>query len=320
MTTTVHPSTYKSPWWYLPAGVSAPGKPVGGWYKGGGADITALAASSKANIKGHTTYLSLAQFGPGQKGVQTRAWEDAFARAGGLLNVVVELKQYGAAAPSVVPAPNGVMTFQTGQKYWSWTQVLAGDLDPLLALMAASLAACPYFLNVQICSERDTDHQKGGTAGGQSFTWAQLDKLGVDGVGYILSFLRQGGVRNCSFSAGIGGWDQASFTRSFVPEVDVIQFNAYNHGAWTAADKVLGKAYGWAEAWYPTDLPMFVAEWGCQPDSGTNKQADWIKSVPAVLGDFPRIEFMSYFDSGWGTLNASGPAALAACYGGGVFL
>lgn len=296
------------------------GKAIGGYYLGGGKDIRPDAAGHKIPLRGHTTYVSIAQ-GPGA--FPRTAWIDGFSRGGGRGNYVMELKVYGAATPKSVPVPDGVMAAKPTDRYYSWLQLLAGDLDPLLDQIADKVASLPYPLHIQVCSERDTDHQKGGTIGGRQFTWQQLDALSIAGVQRLITRFRDRGCDNVTFSAGIGGWDHDSFVRSYVPGVDAVQYNAYNHAGWTSAADTLGRTYKWLPD-LPAEslrLPVMVAEYGCQKSTSRNSQAAWIRDVPAALAGLPRIAYAAYFNSGWGTI--SDPAsldALGAAYSSDPFL
>lgn len=287
---------------------------IGGYYKGSGADITADVTGHGIDVRGHTTYVSLAQ---GAVAFPRTPWIDWFSKLGGLVNYVLELKCYGATPPSIVPQPNGLMTFQGATKFYSWIQLLDGDLDPLLDQVAAAVAALPYRVHIQVCSERDTDHQQGGTVAGAAYTWAQLDELSVAGVRYVLAFMRARGVGNATFSAGIGGWDHDSFVRSYVDGVDVVQFNAYNHGTWREPADTFGRTYAWLADLPAASqaLPVSLAEYGCQPSTGGHSQSAWLRSVPAALAGLPRVAYAGYFNSGWGAITDSdGLAALAETY------
>lgn len=285
---------------------------VGGYYLGGLRDITDNTIVRGLNVAGHTTYRSIAQ---GSAAFPGAAWLDTLARARGLrTNFVLELKVYGAAPPADAPTPDGVMNFHpAGTRFYSWRQVLDGRLDPLLRRCANAARALPYPINIQFCSERDTDHQSGGTIAGVPYSFTELDALGVSGIAYMVALFRAVGVTNATFSAGIGGWHRGCFLRSYVPDVDVIQFNAYNHGGARPAADVFGRTYAWL-----ADLPagsqtkpVHLAEWGCDAALG---QPAWIRTVPAALRQLPRVRFAAYFDSGWGALGAGGLDALTDCY------
>lgn len=286
------------------------GKVLGGYYKGSGADIRPDASAHGIKFRGHTTYVSLAQ---GANGFPRTSWIDELSRSGALVNYVLELKVYGATPPATVPAPNGLMAAQGTAKFWSWVQLLCGDLDPLLDQVADKIKTLPYRINIQVTSERDTDHQSGGTIDGKSYTWTQLDSLSVAGVQYIIRHFKERGVANATFTAGIGGFNQAAFMRCYVPGVDAIQYNCYNHGStWQEPSAVFGRTYAWLDL-LPDDskaLPVYVAEYGSQVSTDAHSQADWIRAVPAALEAYPRIAYAAYFNSGWGKI--SDPASLDA--------
>jgi hypothetical protein len=208
-----------------------------------------------------------------------------------------------------------------GVQFYGWTQVTTGALDPLFAAVAAQIKTLPYTINVQICSERDTDHFTGGTINGVGYTWAQLDALSVSSVSYIINFFKNAGVSNATFSAGMAGFNRAAFSRCYCADVDIIQYNAYNHNGWLTPDEVFSQTYGWlgdlpSES---TSRPVWLAEWGCDTDS---RRPAYFAAVPAAIAKLPRIKYMSYFNANWGDIPVSDTAsmnALAACYNNHLF-
>ncbi|HEX3568867.1 MAG TPA: hypothetical protein VHT70_04310 [Candidatus Saccharimonadales bacterium] len=322
--------TQNNPLWYARNGVwkrlgrtdkSPPSSQLitPGYYLGGGADINPDMTTYNINLKGHTTYTSWAQ---GIDAFPRTSWEDTLGRNGFMINYVWEPKVYSNSQGSHYVSPNATMVNWGAQQFYGWTQVTSGALDPLLTDVANAVKALPYNINIQICSERDTDHQSGGAINGTSYTWAQLDALSVTAISYIINFFKNTmGVTNVTFSGGIAGFNQAAFDRSYCSDVDVIQYNAYNHGTWQDALPVFSRTYAWL-----TDLPadsetkpVWLAEWGCMADA---RRPAWLESVPAAVGNLPRIAYMSYFNSGWGQILSSDTTsmqALATCYNDRIF-
>jgi hypothetical protein len=316
-----------NPFWYAVNGVwkrrdradHTAGAIIPGYYLGGGADISGDRATYNINLKGHTTYTSWAQ---GIDAFPRTSWEDTLGRNGYTLNYVWEPKVYSNSQGSHYAAPNATMVNWGSQAFYGWTQVTTGALDSLFRDVATAVKALPYNINIQISSERDTDHQSGGAIAGVSYTWAQLDALSVSAISYIINFFKNTmGVTNATFSAGMAGFNQGAWDRSYCSDVDIIQYNAYNHNTWQTADAVLGRTYAWL-ADLPSDSlrkPVWLAEWGCSADA---RRPAWLESVPAAAAALPRIRYMSYFNSGWGLIDPSDTTsmqALATCYNDPVF-
>ena len=290
------------------------GAVIPGYYKSGNGDITGDIATYDMNVRGHTLYVSWAQ---GVNAFPQSAWVHNAALNGMLMNYVWEPKVYGASPPGAYPSPNAIMTHWGGGIQWyGWTQVTSGALDGMLDDVADAIKALPYNINLQITSERDTDHQSGGTINGTPYTWAELDALSLTAISYIINRFKARGVTNATFTAGIAGFNEAAFYRCYNADVDYIQFNAYNHGDWQTPMEVFNRSYAWL-ANLPADSqtkPVWIAEWGCDAD---DRRPAWFRSVPATISQLPRISFMSYFNSTWGTIAPSDTEsmqALADCF------
>jgi hypothetical protein len=286
------------------------GAVIGGLYKSGNADITSDVTTYGMNVKGHTLYVSWAQ---GVNAFPQSSWVNNFSLAGGIANYVWEMKVYGATPPGAYPAPNATMGFWGSQQFYGWTQVTSGSMDQFLDDMADKVKTLPYNINIQITSERDTDHQFGGTINGTSYTWAQLDALSVAGVSYIINRFRGRGVTNATFSAGMAGFASAAaaFPRCYCPDVDIIQFNSYNHSTWRTPDEVFHEQYDLLASLPAGNetKPVWIAEWGCDPDA---RRPAYLRAVPAAIAKMSRIAFMSYFNGTWGTIDPSDTASLIA--------
>jgi hypothetical protein len=313
--------------WYARNGVwsrrnridQLPGSVIPGYYLGGNADITTDKNTYSMNLKGHTLYTSWAQ---GANAFPISNWVDTYSRNGYVMNYSWEPKVYGVSPSARYPLPNATMTYWGSQQFYSWTQITSGALDLMLSDIATKVKALPYPINIQVCSERDTDQQSGGTINGVSYTWAQLDALSVSAISYIINFFKVTmGVTNATFSAGIAGFDKAAFLRCYCPDVDYIQYNAYNHNGWQTAPAVFSRSYNWLSELPSSSAnkPVWLAEWGCDTDA---RRPAWLATVPAAIAALPRIKYMSYFNSGWGTIpvnDATSYQALAACYDDPIF-
>jgi hypothetical protein len=199
----------------------------------------------------------------------------------------------------------------SGVQFYGWSQVTSGALDQLFDDTADKVKTLPYNINIQICSERDTDHAQNGTINGITYSWAQLDALSVSAVDYIINRFKTRGVTNATFTAGIAGFDEAAFYRCYTSSVDYIQFNVYNHNGWMTPQDTFRTTYDWLGN-LPANSqskPVWIAEWGCDPDA---RRPAWLRDVPATIATMSRIEFMSYFNAGWGTIDPADTASMQA--------
>ncbi len=311
---------------------------LGGYYLSGGADPTADMVGG--NFRSLTQYRSFADgyTFPGY----SRPWLVDLGKAGFKINMVLELKHYGApntgpqtftvdGATYTVPAP--AMTIQqrpgtTWPKAYGYGQVLAGQCDGLFARALSQYRAMGFGVNIQLASELDTDHEFGTTEAGKAYTWAESDARAVQAVTYIVNWFK---ARNppagTTFSVGLGGFDRACYRRThpeaLMSRLDFLQWNVY---ATSPTDTALAR-FRRTKDWAVADLgpvalsrPVLIAEWGVRfaeiPD-----QAAWIRTVPPAIAALnaergPRIVRTNYFNSGWGTLSpkATGLAALRAAY------
>lgn len=295
----------------------------GGYYLKAGADITPDTVGQGMNLRSMTTYRSLYDRNvfPGWNA----QWINSLMTNYGVEpNFVVELKQYGGPAGTSITCngrtysiPTGNMTAGftgTGVLYYGYDQVTSGALDGLLCNAVNQLNALPAGpVNIQFASERDTTHQQGITQGGVNYTWAQADAMAIPAIQYMIHYFRTNTTRvpKPTFTAGIGGWDHASFVRSYVggvDGVDYVQYNAYNHSSPSRTPyDVFNRTYSWlpelpAES---ANRQVIVAEWGTNYTFTSPTQAEWIRQVPAAIAQFPRIRMTNYFnsDADWGTLS-----------------
>ncbi|MFJ6154150.1 hypothetical protein [Micromonospora profundi] len=311
---------------------------LGGYYLSGGADPTADMAGG--NFRSLTQYRSFADgyTFPGYN----RPWLTSLGKARVQMNMVLELKHYGApnAGPQTftvdgtshtVPAPS--MTIQqrpgtTWPRAYGYTQVITGQCDGLLHRALAQYRTLGFGVNIQLASELDTDHEFGTTENGKVYTWAESDARAVQAVNYIISWFKGRALpAGTTFSIGVGGFDRACYQRthpeSLMARLDFLQWNAYATAPGQTALARFRRTRDWAVADLgPVALsrPVIIAEYGVRvaeiPD-----QAAWIATVPAAIAQLnaergPRIVRTNYFNSGWGTLSpkAAGLAALREAY------
>lgn len=296
---------------------------LGGYYRGSGADITADTIGRGMNLGSHTTYRSLADGSifPGYN----KQWIVELMKRGVKMNYVLEWKFYGNSGTSALGVtPKATMQQRPGTtwpKFFGWNQVLNGETDVLMDRAISQLKTMPYPLNVQFTSERDTDHEFGVTESGVSYSWAQADALAIQGITYAINYFKSHGApAGTTYSAGIGGFNQASFLRSHVPATDYMQYNAYNHTGWRTPLAVFSQTYKWINQMPAAAQAkkIVIAEWGCTyPNSSapsTENQRTWIESTPAAFAKLPKIWQANYFNSGWGTLTADGLTGLVNAY------
>ena len=221
------------------------GQPVlGGYYLSGGADPTADMAGG--NFRSLTQYRSFADgyIFPGYN----RPWLVNLGRAGVQMNMVLELKHYGApnhgpqsftvdGVNYTVPAPS--MTIQqrpgtTWPRAYGYGQVIKGQCDGLFARALSQYRTLGFGVNIQLASELDTDHEFGTTEDGKAYTWAESDARAVQAMNYILTWFKARTLpTGTTFSVGLGGFDRACFQRthpeSLMSRLDYLQWNAYAH-------------------------------------------------------------------------------------------
>ncbi|QGN47430.1 hypothetical protein ACN26Y_14815 [Micromonospora sp. WMMD558] len=311
---------------------------LGGYYLSGNADPTADMAGG--NIRSLTQYRSFADgyVFPGWN----RPWLVDLGKAGIKINMVLELKHYGAPNTDAqtftvdgvrytVPAP--AMTIQqrpgtTWPRAYGYSQVLAGQCDGLFARALSQYRTMGFGVNIQLASELDTDHEFGTTEAGKAYTWAESDARAVQAVTYIVNWFKARGLpAGTTFSVGVGGFDRACYQRThpeaLMAKLDFLQWNVYATDPTHTALARFRRTKDWAVADLgPVALsrPVLIAEWGVRaaeiPD-----QAAWIRTVPAAVAALnaergPRIVRTNYFNSGWGTLSpkATGLAALKTAY------
>ncbi|MFG3554834.1 hypothetical protein ACGGAQ_10610 [Micromonospora sp. NPDC047557] len=311
---------------------------LGGYYLSGGADPTADMAGG--NFRSLTQYRSFADgyIFPGYN----RPWLINLGKAGVQINMVLELKHYGApdAGPQTftvdgvtytVPAPS--MTIQqrpgtTWPKAYGYTQVLNGQCDGLFARALSQYRTLGFGVNIQLASELDTDHEFGTTEAGKAYTWAESDSRAVQAMTYIVTWFKARALpAGTTFSVGLGGFDRACFQRthpeSLMSRLDYLQWNAYATAVGQTALARFRRTKDWAVADLgPVALsrPVIIAEYGVR-SAEIPDQAAWIATVPAAIAQLnaergPRIARTNYFNSGWGTLSpkSAGLAALRTAY------
>ncbi|MBQ1053015.1 hypothetical protein KBX50_31765 [Micromonospora sp. C51] len=311
---------------------------LGGYYLSGGADPTADMVGG--NFRSLTQYRSFADgyIFPGYQ----RPWLITLGRAGVQLNMVLELKHYGApdTGPQTftvdgvrytVPAPAMTIQQRPGAvwpKAYGYGQVIAGQCDGLFARALSQYRTMGFGVNIQLASELDTDHEFGTTEAGKAYTWAESDARAVQAVTYIVNWFRAKGLpQGGTFSVGVGGFNRDCFRRThpeaLMTRLDYLQWNVYATSASHTALERFRRTKDWAVADLgPVALsrPVLIAEWGVRvieiPD-----QAAWIATVPPAIARLnaergPLIARTNYFNSGWGTLSpkATGLAALRAAY------
>lgn len=315
------------------------GSPVlGGYYRSGNGNPVADLAGG--NIRSLTQYRSFADgyLFPGWN----KPWLTELGAAGIKINMVLELKHYGArhareqtfrvnGRTYTVPAP--AMTIQqrpetAWPRAYGYGQVLSGQCDGLFARALSQYQEMGVAMNLQLASELDTDHEFGTTEAGRAYTWAESDARAVAALTYIVTWFKARGLRaDTTFSVGAGGFDRASYQRThpeaLMAKLDFLQWNVYATSATHTALARFRRTKDWAVADLgPIALsrPVLIAEWGVR-SAELPDQAAWIGTVPAAVAALnaergPRIARTNYFNSGWGRLvpKDAGLAALKTAY------
>jgi hypothetical protein len=316
----------------------------GGYYLSSNANATTDLRTIGARAL--TQYRSLADgsvFSGYDKTTKTFGWVSDLLQAGQtMLNLVVEFKHYGASAGpqtvngKTVPAP--AMRIQrkdgTGVLAYGYSQLLRGELDPLLDRFVQRLAALPNLgmVNIQLASEFDTDHEFGTTevtpdGMAHSYDWATSDARAVEALEYVMAYIYMSVPPAVTFTIGMGGFNRDAWTRMHPAHLAPyfgLQWNAYRRSAAQTAYQVFNRT----KLWTTLDLdvrwlarPVIIAEWGTPASLGN--QGDWIDTVPEALAVLnaeggPQIKVANYFNSnpGWGTLDPKdlGLQALARAY------
>ncbi|MFF5171788.1 hypothetical protein ACFY3U_04030 [Micromonospora sp. NPDC000089] len=311
---------------------------LGGYYLAGNGEPTADLAGG--NFRSLTQYRSFAD-GYVFPGYQ-KPWLITLGQNGFALNMVLELKHYGApnTGPQTftvdgvswtVPAPAMTIQQRPGTTWpvaYGYGQVLAGRCDGLFARALSQYRTMGFGVNIQLASELDTDHEFGTTEAGATYDWATSDARAVQAMTYVVDWFRARGVpAGTTFSVGSGGFDRAAYQRThpeaLMAKLNFLQWNVYATDPSHTALARFRRTKDWAVADLgPVALsrPVIVAEWGVRvaefPD-----QAAWIATVPPVIAQLnaergPRFVRTNYFNSGWGTLTpkAAGLAALRSAY------
>lgn len=315
---------------------------VGGLYLGGNASpLTQLPAARSA-----TRYVSLEQTGP----AMWSGWIDTFARSGGWVNLVVELKCYGTGAAQsftvegktyTVPASDGAVqlgsTVGNGVGAYSYRQVLDGNLaglaHRLLAAIRPALASGAR-INIQLASEVDTDNQYGARWRGTLVPRAEADLDAVAAYTWLINWLRDppAGVApapagsQLTFTLGWAGqWSgKDAFTRCHPDTlpVDYLSFNSYNHSANWAPSTRLAETAAYRSTSRQKRLDILIGEWGTNADH-PGGQAAYIRQWPAAVQAFNaaatvagtgRILMTNYFgsrDRTWGKLDPEAEGLVA---------
>jgi hypothetical protein len=334
-----------SPQTYADYSVVNPTKLVvaGGIYLGGNGDVRpkTIDRTPPTNIKGLQQYHSFAD-GMVYPGYQ-RAWVGTMVDSGVWLNLVMELKHYGA--PNViqtftvegkayrVPMPDGTIQRRPGMVFplaYSYDQVTTGAIDGLIHRLMAQLRGITgnKRVNIQLASEVDTDNEFGVSIGASIYTREQADIKAVAAYQYIVNFMRNppNGIApvpsGVTVSLGYAGqWSGIpGFLRthpeSLMAQLDYMHMNSYNHSANWTAEARFREIVTWTRQLGPIGRSknIIVSEFGSSAAFPTG-QAGYMGQVPAALtklnaeqvarneGRFVMAVWFGSRDSSWGTLS-----------------
>jgi hypothetical protein len=322
--------------------VSTPLKVAGGIYFGGNADVRADTTNRvpPINITALQQYRSIAD-GSQYPGYQ-KTWIPPMVQNGVWLNLVVELKHYGATdavqnftvegKSYSVPRPNGRVRLTLDNALaFGYEQVWTGQIDGLLHRLLSQLRAIPTGgrINIQLASEVDTDNANGGVVeNGVTYSREDADLRAVRAYKYIAKWLREppNGIapipQGVTLSMGYAGqWSGIAGFKNTHPEdlmclLDYMHCNTYNHSSNWTAEARFREIVDWSAQLGPIGRSkgIIVSEFGSNA-AYTPNQAGYMDQMPAAMnklngeliaaGRKPfvmTIWFGSNNDT-WGTLN-----------------
>lgn len=314
---------------------------IGGLYLGGNSDIRPKTINRGMHIGGIQQYRSLAD-GSQYPGYQ-KQWVDDLVQSGMMLNMVVELKYYGAATGAqvftvegktyTVSAPVGTIQRRAGTKFpvaYSYQQVLNGQIDGLLHRLLVQVRNGVGIgnINLQLASEVDTDNEFGTSHGAIVYNREDSDQLAEAAYSYVAEWLRNppsgivGISRSVTLSLGYAGqWSGiAGFlrihTERLMYSMDYLHMNSYNHSAnWTAEQRL------WEIVEYQQNLgPIGLSKNIIVSEIGSNAnwpggQSYFIGQIPAAIdrvnreqraknvGQFVMVLWFGSRDRTWGLLD-----------------
>lgn len=290
----------------------------GGIYFGGNADVRpdTINRTPPINITGIQQYHSFAD-GSLYPGYQN-TWLAPMVQGGAWLNLVMELKHYGAANTNAqtftvegksytVPAPNMRYRLKIENALaYGYEQIYSGQCDGLLHRLLAQLRAIPAGgrINIQLESEVDTDNANPTDAApnvavienGVNYTRAQADARTVQAITYIATWLRNPPTGIAPLPAGVtlsmGYAGQWSGTAGFVnthpdtlmSKLDYLHMNTYNHSANKTAEANFREITEWVALLGPVGRSknIIVSEFGSSA-AYTPNQAGYMAQVPTAI-------------------------------------
>jgi len=317
-------------------------KVVGGIYFANNADVRpdTTNRTPPINITALQQYRSFAD-GSQYPGYQ-KTWIPPMVQNGVWLNLVVELKHYGAAdavqnftiegKSYSVPRPNGRtrLTLDNALTF-GYEQVWTGKIDGLIHRLLSQLRSIPTGgrINIQLASEVDTDNANGGVIeNGVTYTREQADLRAVQAYKYIAQWLRNppGGIaplpNGVTLSMGYAGqWSGIDGFKRTHPEdlmslLDYVHCNTYNHSANWTAEARFREIKDWIAQLGPIGRSrnIIVSEFGSNA-SYTPNQAGYMDQVPAAMnklndellaaqrGKFVMTIWFGSNNDTWGLLN-----------------
>lgn len=323
--------------------VSTPQSVAGGIYFGGNVDIRpdTINRTPPINITGIQQYRSFAD-GSLYPGWQ-KQWIADMVADGVWLNLVIELKHYGAANTNAqtftvegrnytIPAPNGRTRISLDNALtYGYQQIYSGQMDGAIHRLLAQVRAVPTGgrINIQLASEVDTDNANGGTVeNGVSYTREQSDLRAVQAYTYIANWLKNPPNGIAPLPAGVtlsmGYAGQWSGTQGFInthPEslmsvLDYLHCNTYNHSSNWTAEARFREITQWAALLGPIgrSRDIIVSEFGSNA-AYTPNQAGYMAQVPSAItklnneqvaagrGRFVMTLWFGSNNDTWGTLN-----------------
>lgn len=314
---------------------------AGGLYLGGNTDprpkLPAVTSAQR--------YASFEQTGP----AIWSGWIDQFARTGGWVNLVLELKCYGTGAAQTftvegrtyltMAAVGAIQLANGGVKAYSYSQVTSGACDGLIHRAMAALRpalAAGARINIQLASEVDTDNEFGTHDDASPLDRSTSDRRAIDAYTYIIDWMKSppAGITplvGVTFSLGWAGqWSgRDAFTRCHPDAlpVDYLCWNSYNRSANQTPSFRLAETAAYRASARHRQMDILIPEWGTSA-SHPGGQAPYIQAwrqavaafnAAATLAGTGRILMTNYFgsrDATWGALSPEqgGLAALTGTY------
>lgn len=179
----------------------------------------------------------------------------------------------------------------------SWAAIAKGSYDGVINAEAARLRSYGRPLLLSFSHEPDHNWGRYGTA-------AQF----VAAYRYVHNLLQADGVTNVRWVWTVQGIANATWEARYrqlwpgAGYVDWVAWDPYNFGAcmarpWRSFAATIGPFYQWLSSPPFSGLPLMLGEYGSVAGKGAaQSKAVWYQGESTVLGSFPRLKALVYFD------------------------